>query len=152
MFECIIFLYDVKQPNIHDGVDGIAWKRNSHGNFTTKSAYQVLTPNFEEQPYWKHLWKWRGPQRISIFMWLASHDSLLTALRRSSWTVIRTWQRIIGCLGGFIPSYLLATLEMRNQSLFEEGFAPPLNRLAVVESYIKDMAVAFENFREKAHN
>lgn len=64
-----------------DDSDGIAWKRSSHGNFRTRSAYEPLSPAIEDCTFWKCLWKWRGPLRISVFMWLAYHNSL----RRSSW-------------------------------------------------------------------
>lgn len=54
--------------------------------FSVKSAYHALKPPLENQRFWKLLWKWQGPQRISVFMWLASVNNLLAALWRSEWT------------------------------------------------------------------
>lgn len=71
-------------PSSSDGQDGISWKGNPHGSITIKSAYRLLQPPAEIHQIWKQLWKWKGPQRISVFIWLAVH-SLLTGLRRSRW-------------------------------------------------------------------
>lgn len=35
--------------------------------------------------FWKSRWGWKGPQRISVFLWIAAHNKLLTAQRRSFW-------------------------------------------------------------------
>lgn len=72
-------------PYFSDGEDGIAWKKTSHSDFTTKSAYEALILNHDIQQYWQNLWKWRGPVRILVFVWMASHNILLTELGRSSW-------------------------------------------------------------------
>lgn len=44
----------------------------------------LTSQDFEEIP-WKHIWNWKGPYRIAVFIWLATHNKLMTTLRRSKW-------------------------------------------------------------------
>jgi hypothetical protein len=70
--------------------DFIAWRLNSHGSFTVKSAYhsqwqftygasagQLALPNvFATNPIWKIIWKLRVPSKVKKIIWRALHGIL----------------------------------------------------------------------------
>ncbi|CAN0873401.1 Putative ribonuclease H protein At1g65750 [Linum grandiflorum] len=58
----------------------MVWGLEPTRKFTIRSAYFLLTDLQEEQPdpRWKRVWKWQGPNKIFHFLWLASHNRLLT--------------------------------------------------------------------------
>ncbi|CAN1127865.1 Putative ribonuclease H protein At1g65750 [Linum perenne] len=60
------------------------WGVNHDGRFTIKSAYDLISTPGTTAPYirWEKVWKWRGPQRIILFLWLALQDRLLTNVER----------------------------------------------------------------------
>ncbi|CAI0421841.1 unnamed protein product [Linum tenue] len=66
------------------GEDKTIWGIERDGRFRLKSAYLLVTGENEDPPLqtWKDLWKWRGPSRIKHFLWLASHNRLLTNKER----------------------------------------------------------------------
>ena len=73
-----------KPPCLKDGIDQVYWKYSKNGNFTVSSAYSLLT-NFNhkcEEKWWNIFWKWNGPHRIRMFLWLAFKDKLLTNAER----------------------------------------------------------------------
>lgn len=56
-------------------------------NFSLKSAYNAIADdkNGPKSHLFKLIWKWKGPQRMKTFLWLAAHDALLknaTRVRR----------------------------------------------------------------------
>lgn len=79
------------QPVTRQG-DIMGWLSPRGDKFTVKTAYQ-LARGWEEDTVWegwKHLWKAHTSQRVRIFMWLMSHDRLLTNMER--------WRRrLTGC-------------------------------------------------------
>jgi hypothetical protein len=49
-----------------------------------QSTYFFLTNNRELcSNAWKVIWRWKGPHRIRIFLWLAGHDALITNVLRA---------------------------------------------------------------------
>ncbi|KAJ8762621.1 hypothetical protein K2173_008060 [Erythroxylum novogranatense] len=70
----------IPTPSNDRGADLPIWRLTSNGNFSIKSAYDLLTKDFtqEEKDIWKVVWKWKGPQRVKTFLWLLSHGKLLT--------------------------------------------------------------------------
>ena len=62
------------------GDDRVYWGVSNTGIFTVQSAYHVLTNlcPVEDSQDWQHLWQWKGPQSIRIFLWLLCHDRLKT--------------------------------------------------------------------------
>lgn len=74
-----------KAPEIGDGEALTFWDLSSDGQFTLASAYELLYDNgdADTDKLWQRIWKWKGAQRVRIFLWLAARDSLLTnAVRR----------------------------------------------------------------------
>lgn len=37
----------------------------------------------QEEKKWRVIYKWKGPERIGVFLWLALHEGLLTNLQRA---------------------------------------------------------------------
>ncbi|CAN0858153.1 Putative ribonuclease H protein At1g65750 [Linum grandiflorum] len=62
------------------GLDSMVWGLELSGKFTIRSAYLLLTDLQEEtsDPQWKGVWNWQGTNKIHHFLWLASHNRLLT--------------------------------------------------------------------------
>ncbi|CAN0913523.1 Putative ribonuclease H protein At1g65750 [Linum grandiflorum] len=67
-------------PSADLGTDSLVWGFEPSGKFTIRSAYLLLKDLQEEIPdqRWKGIWKWHGPNKIRHFLWLASHNRLLT--------------------------------------------------------------------------
>lgn len=66
------------------GDDLLSWGSSSVKSFTTKEAYQVMTGHhhLHSSPIWKKIWKWKGMERIRLFLWALAHNRIPTNLRR----------------------------------------------------------------------
>ncbi|KAF7844979.1 putative ribonuclease H protein At1g65750 family [Senna tora] len=64
--------------------DHIAWKYSRDGAFSTRSAYHAIAKEdgMVTHDFWKHLWKWKGMEKVRSFLWLCGHDRLLTNVAR----------------------------------------------------------------------
>ncbi|XP_054801608.1 uncharacterized protein LOC129305663 [Prosopis cineraria] len=57
----------------------VRWKHEKHGIFTVRSAYDSLIDSYDcPDQIWAKIWKLRVPQRCRSFLWLMSHDRILT--------------------------------------------------------------------------
>ncbi|CAN0926336.1 Putative ribonuclease H protein At1g65750 [Linum grandiflorum] len=67
-------------PSAHLGPDSLIWGLEPSGKFTIRSAYLLLKDVHEDTPdqRWKGIWRWQGPNKIRHFLWIASHNKLLT--------------------------------------------------------------------------
>ncbi|CAN0924776.1 Putative ribonuclease H protein At1g65750 [Linum grandiflorum] len=67
-------------PVAHLDTDSMVWRLETFGKFTIRSAYLLLKDLADEPEAsrWKSLWRWQGPNKIRHFLWLASHNRLLT--------------------------------------------------------------------------
>ena len=76
----ILHIAACKPPCLDDGIDQVYWKYSKNGNFTVSSAYSLLANSIHksEEKKWSIFWKWNGPHRIRMFLWLAFKDKLLT--------------------------------------------------------------------------
>ena len=80
------FIARVTPPSIFSGSDTPPWKGSHDGNFSTKSAYAVMTNNtnfYPQDPLFRLIWKWKGIERVRIFMGQMASNSLMT--NESSW-------------------------------------------------------------------
>lgn len=77
----IVAAFPRKREN---GEDEIQWNHNNEGEFTVKSAYNIIAR--EERLCTGRLgdfiWKWPGQQRCRTFMWLCAHNKILTNKQR----------------------------------------------------------------------
>ncbi|KAA3472023.1 reverse transcriptase [Gossypium australe] len=73
-------------PPLHPdtGVDRVIWARSASGLFSVRTAYWSLRENMwhPHEEYWKIPWKYQGPQRVRLFLWLAFRQRLLTISER----------------------------------------------------------------------
>lgn len=71
-------------PYDTDFQDTIIWNSPNDDLFSTKAAYKSIYEVSETPPsqIFKLVWKWKGPQRIKLFLWMVAHDSLLTNVTR----------------------------------------------------------------------
>ncbi|CAN1851599.1 Putative ribonuclease H protein At1g65750 [Linum perenne] len=66
------------------GEDDIIWGPDPQGNFTLKTAYEILASvdHHTDQDIWKTVWRWAGPNRVRHFLWLVAHNRILTNAER----------------------------------------------------------------------
>ncbi|CAN1318119.1 Putative ribonuclease H protein At1g65750 [Linum perenne] len=71
-------------PRDDAGEDGCIWGAEDSGQFSIKSAYRIACdiPSQTEPGVWGQVWKWKGPHRIRLFLWLAIQEKLLTNCSR----------------------------------------------------------------------
>lgn len=76
----------VNPPNQSNLGDFPPWSLNSDGNFSLKYAYVCLTScrtvEKVENPLFKKIWHWKGPNMIRAFLWKIIHGKLLTNQER----------------------------------------------------------------------
>ncbi|MBA0671524.1 hypothetical protein Goklo_028954, partial [Gossypium klotzschianum] len=75
----------IPPPHPNFGSDRIIWTQSASGVFSVRSAYWYLKENSwnPQEDYWKIVWKYRGPQRVRVFLWLAFNQKLLTNSERA---------------------------------------------------------------------
>ena len=65
-----------------EAVDEIYWNGSTNGEFTLGSALSIIRneeSDSESQAFiWSDVWKVQVPQRIRLFLWLATQDRLMT--------------------------------------------------------------------------
>ncbi|CAN1310611.1 Putative ribonuclease H protein At1g65750 [Linum perenne] len=67
-------------PKQELGDDQWVWGVEKDGKFSIKSAYKLLheLPELPSPANWSVVWRWKGPNRIRFFLWLAMQERLLT--------------------------------------------------------------------------
>ncbi|CAN1786746.1 Putative ribonuclease H protein At1g65750 [Linum perenne] len=75
----------MQPPKSSSGEDRLVWGLEDKGIFSIKTAYLLLKDiNTGEEEYdWRLAWRWRGPNRIKHFIWLACHNRILTNEERN---------------------------------------------------------------------
>ncbi|CAN1181076.1 Putative ribonuclease H protein At1g65750 [Linum perenne] len=73
-------------PSADLGADKPVWGLEGNGGYSVKSGYLLInelnTNVQEDNSLWKCIWKWPGPNKIRHFMWLVSHNRILTNQER----------------------------------------------------------------------
>ncbi|CAN0903682.1 Putative ribonuclease H protein At1g65750 [Linum grandiflorum] len=79
-YQVALQVFAMTQPVAHLGTDSMVWGLETSGKFTIRTAYLLLKELKDEPevPRWKSMWRWQGPNKITHFLWLASHNRLLT--------------------------------------------------------------------------
>ncbi|CAN1800931.1 Putative ribonuclease H protein At1g65750 [Linum perenne] len=72
-------------PQSEQGEDLWVWgEEEKNGQFSIKSAYRIASrlecPKLEDP--WLSVWRWKGPNRIRFFLWLAVQEKIMTNLGR----------------------------------------------------------------------
>ncbi|KAA3453051.1 Retrovirus-related Pol polyprotein LINE-1 [Gossypium australe] len=83
--EVINRITSIPPPHPDSGADRVIWARSITGIFSVRSAYWSLKEDtwHPHDEYWKLPWKYRGPQRVRMFLWLAFKQRLLTNSERA---------------------------------------------------------------------
>ncbi|CAN1848775.1 Putative ribonuclease H protein At1g65750 [Linum perenne] len=78
--QCILQVAGMQSPKLESGEDDLIWGPDQNGQFSIKSAYEVLatTRTKENGLLWKTVWNWSGPNHVRFFLWLTAHNRLLT--------------------------------------------------------------------------
>ncbi|KAJ1412575.1 Reverse transcriptase zinc-binding domain [Sesbania bispinosa] len=84
--DIMLAIAGIKPPGDVEGPDHPTWLFSANGELSLKSAYQCLG-NFGSSPhppdaFFKQIWAWQGPPRISSFIWKLYHNRLLTNSER----------------------------------------------------------------------
>ncbi|KAH1074811.1 hypothetical protein J1N35_027139 [Gossypium stocksii] len=82
--EVICKIISIPPPLPESNPDRVIWARSSSGAFSIRSAYWALKePSWNpSNKQWKTIWKYLGPQRVIVFLWLAVQQRLLTNSER----------------------------------------------------------------------
>ncbi|CAN1746203.1 Putative ribonuclease H protein At1g65750 [Linum perenne] len=68
------------------GEDTPTWGLEGHGEYTVKSGYLLINDlcndGVADDKIWKSIWSWNGPNKVRHFMWLVSHNRLMTNKER----------------------------------------------------------------------
>ncbi|CAN1807597.1 Putative ribonuclease H protein At1g65750 [Linum perenne] len=99
--EDVIFIVaGMEPPTVDDREDEMIWGPNPKGKFSIKSAYEILDCSSlaDAGNTWRTVWKWEGPSRIKHFLWLASHERVLTNAERCRMHIAQdsSWYRCSG--------------------------------------------------------
>lgn len=66
--------------------DELSWKGNPDGQFSVRSAYGLSKPEVEDRScmerFYKRLWGLVVPKRVRVFIWLATHQVIMTNVER----------------------------------------------------------------------
>ncbi|KAH1048009.1 hypothetical protein J1N35_038793 [Gossypium stocksii] len=75
----------VPPPHPDGRADRIIWARSGLGNFSVRSACWASKENSwnSYDDAWKIIWKYKGPQRVRLFLWLIAKQRLLTNSERA---------------------------------------------------------------------
>ncbi|CAN1145341.1 Putative ribonuclease H protein At1g65750 [Linum perenne] len=80
--EAVEMVVGMSPPQQDKGDDQWVWERDE--KFSIKSAYNLICdmPTVPDPDPWEVIWKWKGPNRIRCFLWLAASNRLLTNAQR----------------------------------------------------------------------
>ncbi|KAG7559686.1 Reverse transcriptase domain [Arabidopsis thaliana x Arabidopsis arenosa] len=72
--------------NVTGSRDRLAWGETADGQFTVKSAYTMITrdesPKQDMASFYNKIWKVKAPERVKTFLWLVSHQAIMTNVER----------------------------------------------------------------------
>ncbi|CAI0476266.1 unnamed protein product, partial [Linum tenue] len=70
----------MEAPKLNLGEDKTIWGIERDGRFSLKFAYKLAAGALDDEPDkdCKLFWRWKGPNRIKLFLWLVIHDRLFT--------------------------------------------------------------------------
>lgn len=79
--------------------DKIYWRPGKVSEFSVRSAYDFIseTAGRCENNLWLKIWKWQVPEKIKYFMWLVSHERLITNALRAKRNIATTSECAFQC-------------------------------------------------------
>ncbi|KAA3471573.1 LINE-1 reverse transcriptase isogeny [Gossypium australe] len=72
-------ILSIPPPHPAEGEDRIIWARTESGSFTISSVHRSLKENTwrPKHDIWRTIWKYQGPQRVRLFLWLVANQRVL---------------------------------------------------------------------------
>ncbi|XP_061352790.1 uncharacterized protein LOC133297639 [Gastrolobium bilobum] len=150
-------LRKIPPPNPSNSEERLFWKRIKSGKFVVRNAYCcLLNSNQERDKIWTSVWKWRGPYRIAVFLWLACLDKLPVRSITCHWSggevvcpiCLRGNESLMHALRDCINARSIweawfegktpATF-LRNATIHEELFSRPQDPLHRILCFLQDM-------------
>ena len=68
--------------SVTEGEDRLAWGHTNNGQFTVKSAHDLITHDDTPRPYmgvfFRRMWHVVAPERVRIFFWLVGQQAIMT--------------------------------------------------------------------------
>uniref|UniRef100_A0A6N2MZS1 RNase H type-1 domain-containing protein n=1 Tax=Salix viminalis TaxID=40686 RepID=A0A6N2MZS1_SALVM len=60
--------------------DSVVWDHSSNGRLSVRTAYMVQEKGgaMDRDPLWRIIWKWKGLERIRVFLWTVGHNAIMT--------------------------------------------------------------------------
>ena len=82
----MILFAAVAPPSFSNDPDIVAWTGSHDGNFSIKSSYYCIAgfDNVSPDPLFWLIWRWKGMERIKLFLWQVACDALPTNYFRFS--------------------------------------------------------------------
>ncbi|CAA7029674.1 unnamed protein product [Microthlaspi erraticum] len=79
-------LMAVVLDHVIGATDRISWKGSADGEFSVSSAYRLITrdaqPRQDMASFFDRIWHVVAPERVRLFLWLTSHQVLMTNVER----------------------------------------------------------------------
>ncbi|XP_061354895.1 uncharacterized protein LOC133299454 [Gastrolobium bilobum] len=134
---------NIPPPNLSERDDWLNWKKRILGNSFVKNAYcHLMETDARKDRIWSAVWKWRGPYKIAVFLWLACLNKLPVRNITCHWSGGESQCPI--CYKG--PETILHTLRdykaarsWRNVSIHEVLFSWPPDPICRILNYLADM-------------
>jgi len=80
--QVLMILAGYNPPTPQLGGDKAYWRHSPGGQFSVKSAYLIQEDSTVSQqqfdPLWHIIWKWKGLERVKIFLWTVAHGAIMT--------------------------------------------------------------------------
>ncbi|CAN1754104.1 Putative ribonuclease H protein At1g65750 [Linum perenne] len=126
--DIVLQVIGMSPPLDNLGQDSLVWGLEANGAFSVRSAYLMLSdiePDSSDG-FWSRIWRWKGPNKVMHFLWLASHKRLLTNEERGR----RHLTNQVNC------SRCAAVVESFEHVIFDCSFASQVWRQALPEAVV----------------
>ncbi|KAA3474835.1 GTP cyclohydrolase 1-like [Gossypium australe] len=78
-------IVSIPPPHPAGGKDRIIWASSGSGSFSIRSAYWASKESSwrPRNDIWKSIWRYQGPHRVRLFLWIVANQRLLTNSERT---------------------------------------------------------------------
>ncbi|CAN1812312.1 Putative ribonuclease H protein At1g65750 [Linum perenne] len=76
----VLQVFGMSPPREGAGAGSMVWGLESNGRFSVKTAYYMLREieKADNDSYWRSIWRWEELNKVRHFLWLVSHNKLMT--------------------------------------------------------------------------
>lgn len=61
-----------------DQMDEIMWKHSKLGDYTIKTSFEILIPNWPTLFDWRRIWDNKAIPKVKLFNWIVCHNKIFT--------------------------------------------------------------------------